>query len=67
MVDPGCSFSHLKRVVKGAFNQRRKTLRNALMNAGFPEGMIPKEFLKKRAEQLSPKEFHRLSVALLPT
>ena len=67
LVDPGCSFSHLKRVVKGAFNQRRKTLRNALMNAGFPEEKIPVEFLKKRAEQLSPIDFHLLSVALLPS
>jgi 16S rRNA (adenine1518-N6/adenine1519-N6)-dimethyltransferase len=66
LIDPGCSFSHLKRVVKGAFNQRRKTLRNALISAGFPEEMIPEEFLKKRAEQLSPTDFHRLSVALIP-
>lgn len=67
MVDPGCTFLHLKRVVKGAFNQRRKTLRNALTSAGFAEEVIPEEFLKKRAEQLSPKEFHILAIALIPT
>lgn len=67
MSDPGCSFRHLKRVVKVAFNQRRKTLRNALTSAGFAEEMIPQEFLKKRAEQLSPQEFHRLAVELTPT
>jgi 16S rRNA (adenine1518-N6/adenine1519-N6)-dimethyltransferase len=66
LIDPGCSFLHLKRVVKGAFNQRRKTLRNALTSAGFPEDKIPVEFLKQRAEQLSPTEFHILAVALIP-
>ena len=66
MIDPGCSFLHLKRVVKSAFGQRRKTLRNALTNAGFAESNIPVEFLKERAEQLSPTDFHRLAIALLP-
>ena len=65
-IDLGCSFSHFKRVVKGAFNQRRKTLRNALTSAGFPQDQIPEEFLGQRAEQLSVVEFHKLSVALLP-
>ena len=65
-VEIGCSFSHFKRVVKGAFNQRRKTLRNALTSAGFPQEQIPEEFLGQRAEQLSVVEFHKLAVALLP-
>ena len=60
----GCSYKHLKRVVKGAFNQRRKTLRNALTSAGFPEEQIPEEFKGKRAEQLSVKEFHQLANSL---
>ena len=37
------------------------------VGAGFAEEMIPKEFLKKRAEQLSPIEFHILAIALMPT
>jgi hypothetical protein len=37
------------------------------MSAGFPEEKIPVEFLKKRAEQLSPQDFHLLSVALIPS
>ena len=60
----GCSYKHLKRVVKAAFNQRRKTLRNALTSAGFHEDQIPEEFKGKRAEQLSVKEFHQLANSL---
>jgi len=62
--DIGCSFSHFKRVVKGAFNQRRKTLRNSLSSAGFPKDLIPEEFSGKRAEQLSVKDFHSLAISL---
>lgn len=62
--DIGCSFSHFKRVVKGAFNQRRKTLRNSLSSAGFSKDSIPEEFASRRAEQLSVKEFHSLAIAL---
>ena len=60
----GMSYAHFKRVVKGAFNQRRKTLRNALKSAGFEETQIPEAFLAKRAEQLSVDEFHELAAAL---
>lgn len=46
------------RVVKTAFNQRRKTLRNALKPVGdFPEHPL----LTKRAEQLSVAEFVTLT------
>ncbi|MAO46516.1 MAG: ribosomal RNA small subunit methyltransferase A [Crocinitomicaceae bacterium] len=62
--DIGCSFSHFKRVVKGAFNQRRKTLRNSLSNAGFAKDLIPEEYAGKRAEQLCVKEFHALAIKL---
>tara|TARA_B110000444_G_scaffold253313_2_gene283977 strand:+ start:1299 stop:2093 length:795 start_codon:yes stop_codon:yes gene_type:complete len=66
MIDPGCSFLDLKRVVKSAFNQRRKTLRNALSNAGFDQDLIPDEFAPMRAEQLSVVQFHELTKALIP-
>ena len=66
MVDPGCTFLELKRVVKASFNQRRKTLRNALTNAGFEKDLIPEEFAPMRAEQLSVVQFHELTQALLP-
>lgn len=48
------------RLVKAAFNQRRKTLRNAVRNLFDPE-MLKQEVFNKRAEQLSIKEFGELS------
>jgi 16S rRNA (adenine1518-N6/adenine1519-N6)-dimethyltransferase len=48
-------------VVRGAFGQRRKTLRNSLRSA-FPElDELPEEWTKRRAEELTPDEFARLS------
>ncbi len=43
-------------LVKKAFNQRRKTLRNALKER-VPEEMKKDKILDRRAEQLSPEEF----------
>jgi len=48
------------RLVKAAFNQRRKTLRNAVRNLFDPE-FLKQEIFNKRAEQLSVKEFGELS------
>jgi 16S rRNA (adenine1518-N6/adenine1519-N6)-dimethyltransferase len=48
-------------VVKTAFNQRRKTLNNALKPLGKP---VPARFAGKRAEQLSVEEFIELTVEL---
>jgi len=55
-----------KSVVKMAFNQRRKTLRNALsaMIPDNPSAVIQK-YLPKRAEQLSPDEFIELATELI--
>jgi len=55
-----------KSVVKMAFNQRRKTLRNAL-SAMIPENPSPEiqKYLPKRAEQLSPEEFIELATELI--
>lgn len=47
--------------VKTAFNQRRKTLRNALSSLGKDLSILPAEVLKKRAEELSVEEFIGLS------
>ena len=49
----GCSEKFLLQVVKTAFNQRRKTLHNALKPLGDYNG----EFAGKRAEQLSVEQF----------
>ncbi len=53
----GCSEKFLLQVVKTAFNQRRKTLHNALKPLGDYAG----EFAGKRAEQLSVDQFVALT------
>ncbi len=55
--DLGVSESDFKAVVKMGFNQRRKTLRNALRALQLPEN----PFLNKRAEQLSVEDFIALT------
>ncbi len=53
---------HLRRVVRMAFNQRRKTLRNSLKSILKEKDPIDNDFdLGLRPEQLSPKDFLRLT------
>jgi 16S rRNA (adenine1518-N6/adenine1519-N6)-dimethyltransferase len=47
-------------LVKAAFNQRRKTLRNAVRGL-FEEKVLADELFSKRAEQLTVREFGELS------
>jgi len=47
-------------LVKTAFNQRRKTLRNAVRSL-FDEGILEQDIFNKRAEQLSVEDFAALS------
>jgi 16S rRNA (adenine1518-N6/adenine1519-N6)-dimethyltransferase len=47
-------------LVKAAFNQRRKTLRNACKNL-FEPGVLQQPIFDKRAEQLSVSDFAQLS------
>ena len=61
----GLTFAHFRRVVKAAFSQRRKTLRNSIKSGGFDATRIPERFQGQRAEQLSVDEFHELAAALL--
>lgn len=57
---------HTKRVVRAAFNQRRKTLRNSLKAILSDKVSIEKDFdLNLRPEQLSPTEFLRLTEIIL--
>ena len=49
-------------VVKTAFNQRRKTLRNALSKFGIKN--LQTELLSKRAEQLSVNDFEKLTTLI---
>ncbi|MBQ9472928.1 MAG: 16S rRNA (adenine(1518)-N(6)/adenine(1519)-N(6))-dimethyltransferase RsmA [Bacteroidales bacterium] len=58
------SVSHLEcdeqlfaKVVKAGFNQRRKTMRNALKAIDAAIDALPEELLLKRAEQLSVADF----------
>ncbi len=59
-----------RRVVKGAFAQRRKTLRNCLLSAGFSVAVLETAAtdaaidLKRRGETLTIEEFASLAAAL---
>ena len=57
------SEKHLFMLVKAAFNQRRKTLRNAVKHL-FEPGILADELFNKRAEQLSVAEFGKLTFSM---
>jgi 16S rRNA (adenine1518-N6/adenine1519-N6)-dimethyltransferase len=56
-----CDEVLFKKVVKQAFNMRRKTLRNALKPLGIPADLTLDAILDLRAEQLSIPDFVRLT------
>lgn len=53
----GCDEKLFINVVKTAFNQRRKTLKNGLKSFKFMSGEALEQMLTRRAEQLSVAEF----------
>ncbi|PKP47345.1 MAG: 16S rRNA (adenine(1518)-N(6)/adenine(1519)-N(6))-dimethyltransferase [Bacteroidetes bacterium HGW-Bacteroidetes-11] len=53
----GCDEKLFVNIVKTAFNQRRKTLRNALKSFKFSPDAALEELLTKRAERLGVEEF----------
>ena len=57
----GCDEANFKTVVKTAFNQRRKTIRNSLKPLGVE---VPEQFAGLRPEQLSVEEFITLCKSL---
>lgn len=59
--DLGCDERKFVQVVKHGFNQRRKTLRNALKPLNPPESANTHPFMDKRAEQLSVAQFVELT------
>jgi len=69
---PDCDLKNLKTVVRTAFNQRRKTLSNALKpilkeqipDDALRENLIRDFELSRRAEVLTPQEFVGLTRAL---
>lgn len=64
-------FSHFRKTIKAAFSQRRKTLKNCLLNNGFEKGKIEKALKELnldeniRGEKLPIKTFGELSELLL--
>ena len=56
-----CDEKLFKRVVKTAFNQRRKTLRNALKSITLVDEKKAEPYLGQRAEQLSVDDFIQLT------
>jgi 16S rRNA (adenine1518-N6/adenine1519-N6)-dimethyltransferase len=56
VTDLGCDEKLFVSIVKQAFNQRRKTMRNSLRPLLRPE-IIENEVFNKRPEQLSVQEF----------
>ena len=52
-----CDEAKFKLVVKTGFNQRRKTLRNALQSIVTEKSLLADEIYGKRAEQLGVDQF----------
>lgn len=61
VVSLGCDEKLFVQVVKQGFNNRRKTLRNALKNLNLAREISELEILNLRAEQLSPAAFVELT------
>lgn len=59
-----CDEKLFVRVVKQGFNNRRKTLRNALKPLNLPPELLEKEIFNKRAEQLSVDQFVQLTLEI---
>ncbi|HBG71987.1 MAG: hypothetical protein A2W93_05385 [Bacteroidetes bacterium GWF2_43_63] len=56
---PQCEYAQFKSLVKTAFNQRRKTMRNSLKNFFEPE-ILTNPVFNKRPEELTWQEFEAL-------
>ncbi|MFO7258651.1 MAG: 16S rRNA (adenine(1518)-N(6)/adenine(1519)-N(6))-dimethyltransferase RsmA [Bacteroidota bacterium] len=59
-----CDEQRFVKVVKQAFNNRRKTLRNALKNLNLPAEISSLPLLDLRAEQLSAEQFIQLTLLM---
>lgn len=58
-----CSEHLFINIVKTSFNQRRKTLRNALKSFSLESKLANTALLKKRAEELSVEDFIKITLA----
>ncbi len=61
-----CDEKLFFRIVKTAFNQRRKTLRNSLKSFNLPENLREDTIFGKRPEQLGYQEFIELTQKIQP-
>ncbi len=58
----GLDIDHVRTIVRKAFGQRRKTLRNSLSEVVEETGVdVPNEWARRRAEELEPLEFVELA------
>jgi 16S rRNA (adenine1518-N6/adenine1519-N6)-dimethyltransferase len=65
--EAGVDSDALRRVVRAAFGQRRKVLRNSLSEIAAEAGRhAPEQFAGLRPEQLTPSQFVELAGALKP-
>ncbi len=62
----GCDEAFFIKVVKTAFNQRRKTIRNAVRALITDESVLTHPFFALRAERLSVPDFVELTLLLTP-
>ena len=60
-----CAESLFKQMVKSAFNQRRKTLRNSLSQFEFSDEYRQNSIFTKRPEQLSVQEFEQICLNVI--
>ncbi len=59
--DLGCDYGHFRTIVKSAFNQRRKMMRNTLKTIVKDPSLLSHPIFTKRPEQLSVDEFVTLT------
>jgi 16S rRNA (adenine1518-N6/adenine1519-N6)-dimethyltransferase len=60
----GCDYSFFRTVVKTAFGQRRKMMRNTLKGLVKDESLLKDDYFKRRPEQLGVEEFVELTLRI---
>lgn len=60
-LDLGCDWKLFRQVVKQAFSQRRKMLRNTMKNFIKGDGLLQEDFFQQRPEQLGVQDFVQLT------
>ena len=63
-VFPDIDYNYFKKLIKTAFNQRRKTLRNSLKSYNLSDNLKQDTIFAKRPEQLSPQSFLALALKI---